>query len=150
MQTASPCGGKLVGVQGAVNRCRRDGQAKCWPWPSQLWQSLLYPQWPGGRGLPLSSRHPRPPGPSNILGKIGMPVAAIMGQGPEAPTVFRILMKALGLLVQTSEMEFPAALAGWELRVSFDFKKINKSMYFHTWITDWGSWPLDLFHVWLP
>lgn len=68
--------------------------------------------------MPLRLPPRPPPLPSNNLGKIGMSWAEKL----EALTVCSEYSQSPGLPVQTQELEFPAVLAGGELRVSFDFK----------------------------
>ena len=71
--------------------------------------------------------HLGPPLPSNNLGKIGCP----WNRGWRLSPCVQNPHESPGLPVQTQELEFPAALAGGELRVSFDFKKINKCAFSH-------------------
>lgn len=91
-----------------------------------------------GRGRPSSGKDARahsgverPPCPSKALGEAGAPAAAKLDWKQEA-LCFPNLHESPGLPLQTQELEFPAALAGCELRVHFEFKKINARVYFYT------------------
>lgn len=52
------------------------------------------------------------PCPFKALGEIGMSAAAMIKQGPEAPTVFWNPLKSPEAPMQTYKLEFPAALTG--------------------------------------